>query len=285
MIDILRPHVPLSFLCHYFGVSRSGYYKWKLRVLSPCQTLKEIICKKIEVEFNNSKNTYGSPRIYQELRAQGVKVSENTVAKYMNELGLDARFKKKFRVVTTDSNHNGPIADRVFKSEEALPEEPGAVLAGDITYLRLGSSFIYLAVVMDLYNREIIGWSISSSLKSKLVVDALKMAFTRCDQGAQIIFHSDRGSQYASEVFLHLLSDHHVIPSMSRKGNCYDNCYVESWFKSLKSEWIYRHQYEREEELRGLVFEYIETWYNRKRRHSSLDYLSPVDYKLQQNIA
>ena len=274
MIDSLKNCIPLVFLCQYFGVSRSGYYKWQFQSgPSP----KEIMCKEIKSAFKKSHQTYGSPRVYQELRAKGVPVSENTVAKYMRELGLDARLKKRFRVVTTDSNHSGPIAARIFKSEEALPEGSGQVLAGDITYLRLGNSFIYLAVVMDLYNREIVGWSMSTSLKSALVVDALKMALLRCDVDPQVIFHSDRGSQYASGVFLDLLNDEQVIPSMSRKGNCYDNGYIESWFKSLKTEWLYRRKYSSEEELRGLVFEYIETWYNSQRRHSSLGYLSPIE--------
>ncbi len=209
----------------------------------------------------------------------GYQISENTVAKYMQEMGLDARLKKRFRVMTTDSNHAGPIADRVFKAEEPLPEGPFQVLAGDITYLRLGTSFLYLAVVIDLYNREVVGWSMSHSLQSDLVVAAMKMALTKCNAKTKFIFHSDRGSQYASEIFRDLLESKELTPSMSRRGNCYDNCFVESWFKSLKSEWIYRHQYSTADELRALVFEYIETWYNTRRRHSSLDYMSPKDYK------
>ena len=214
-------------------------------------------------------------------------MSENTIAKYMAEMGLDARLKKKFRVKTTDSNHSGPIAPRVFRTEEeeSFPEASGEVFAGDITYLRVGSSFIYLAVVMDIFNRKVVGWSISRSLESTLVVDALKSAFHCLGSSARVIFHSDRGSQYASDLFRSLLERKHMIPSMSRRGNCYDNSYVESWFKSLKSEWIYRHHYSTEEELRALVFEYIEVWYNKKRRHSSLDYLSPEEYEQKHLIA
>ncbi len=138
---------------------------------------------------------------------------------------------------------------------------------------------------MDLYNREIVGWSMSRSLKSQLVVEALTSAFLKCGNQSKIIFHSDRGSQYASDVFLKLLNEKHVIPSLSRSGNCYDNCYVESWFHSLKTEWVYRSHYITESELRSLVFQYIETWYNRKRRHSSLDYLSPIEYKTKHAVA
>jgi len=273
---LLKDEIPMPFLCSHFGLSRSGFYSWQS---SSTASHKQIIFDEIASVFNESKSTYGSPRIHKELLDLGYKISENTVAKYMNEMGLDARFKKRFQVMTTDSNHNSPIADRVFKAEESLPDGPFQVLAGDITYLRIGNSFLYLAVVIDLYNREVVGWSMSHSLKSNLVVEAMKMALTKCNSKTKFIFHSDRGSQYASEVFRGLLESKDLTPSMSRRGNCYDNCYVESWFKSLKSEWIYRHHYSTESELRSLVFEYIETWYNTKRRHSSLDYMSPKDYK------
>ena len=280
MIESLRHEIPVVFLCRYFGVSTSGYYTWKNRPpSSPAKIRKQKVCEKIKAVFADSKGTYGSPRVYHELKSQGVSVCENTVARYMNEMGLNARLKKKFRVATTNSNHDGPIADRIFKSEEPLPDKPREVLAGDITYLHLGGSFLYLAVVMDLYNREILGWSMSLSLESQIVVKALEMALAKCHPETKITFHSDRGSQYASQVFLKLLNDKQVNPSMSRKGNCYDNCYVESWFKSLKDESIRRNQYTNEEELRALVFEYIETWYNTKRRHSSLGYMSPIEYK------
>jgi transposase InsO family protein len=208
-------------------------------------------------------------------------VSENTVAKYMNELGLDARLKKKYRVMTTDSNHSNPIAPRLFKTEceHTLPTRPHQVLAGDITYLKLGTHFIYLAVVLDLYNREVVGWSMGKTLETSLVLNALDSAMRVVGPNAEVIFHSDRGSQYASEAYRKMLRNKDIQPSMSRRGNCYDNAYVESWFASLKKEWIYRSSYKTEDELRALVFEYIEIWYNKKRTHSSLGYLSPVEYR------
>ena len=285
MIEELSDEVPVVFLCRYFGVSESGYYAWRIRALSASKKKKIKVVAMIKKIFSESKNTYGSPRVWKELKSLGIKISKTTVCKYMKELNLDARLKKRFRVMTTDSNHSGPIAGRIFKSEESLPSGPYEVLAGDITYLRVGSRFIYLAVVMDLYNREIVGWSMSQSLNSEIVVQALKMALLKCNSKTKIVFHSDRGSQYASRVFLELLNSRKMVPSMSRKGNCYDNCYVESWFKSLKSEWIYRRKIETENEMRSIVFEYIELWYNRKRRHSSLDYLSPVEYKLTHAVA
>ena len=276
------PTVPTSFLCNYFSVSSSGYYFWLKKDQGIRFIKKSEICKQIKIIFENSKSTYGSPRIYNELKDQGVLVSENTVAKYMVELGLDARLKKKYTVQTTDSRHNYPIAPRLFKVEEehSLPTAPGQLLAGDITYLRLNRGFIYLAVVIDLYNREVVGWSMSSSLETNLVLQALHNAMKVVGPDAEVIFHSDRGSQYASKAYRNFLKHKNIKPSMSRKGNCYDNAYVESWFSSLKKEWIYRSHYNNEAELRALVFEYIEVWYNKKRRHSSLGYQSPEVYRL-----
>jgi transposase InsO family protein len=205
----------------------------------------------------------------------------------MNEMGLSTRMKKKFRVQTTDSSHSGPIAPRLFKVEDenALPTWPGKLLAGDITYLRLNGSFLYLAVVIDLFNREVVGWSMSRSLETSMVLNALDSAMRKYGPDAEVIFHSDRGSQYASEAYRNFMKNKNIKPSMSRKGNCYDNSYVESWLAYLKKEWIYRHQYQTEKDLRGLVFEYIETWYNSKRKHSALDYQSPLEYRLNRVAA
>ena len=287
MIDFVRKasdaKIPISFLASHFGVSISGYYNWLKKSEGIRFLKKEEICDRIKYYFKLSKKTYGSPRIYMELANEGILVSENTVAKYMRELGLDARLKKKFRVQTTDSDHDSPIAPRLFEveSENPIPKSPGELLAGDITYLRLGNSFLYLSVVMDLFNREIVGWSMSSSLHTDLVLKSLEMAMKTTKADAEVIFHSDRGSQYASEAYRKMLKKGNIIPSMSRKGNCYDNAYVESWFASLKKEWIYRHNYLTEKELKALVFEYIEVWYNKKRRHSSLGNISPREYRLQ----
>lgn len=281
VIQSSKAKVPLNFLCTYFGVSPSGYYFWSKRAERVRFVRKEKICKFIRKYFELSKGTYGSPRIYDELKEAGILVSENTVAKYMREMGLDARLKKRFRIQTTDSNHNSPIAPRLFKVEEELPSEPGKLLAGDITYLRLGSdSFLYLAVVIDIFNREVVGWSMSRSLHTGLVLSALDSAIRKVGSTAQIIFHSDRGSQYASEAYRNFLINNNIIPSMSRRGNCYDNCFVESWFGSLKKECLYRSKCSTESQLRALVFEYIEVWYNKKRKHSSLGYQSPEKYRL-----
>jgi putative transposase len=283
VIKILNGIIPIRFLCRYFSVSPSSYYYWVKNHDHPGFKNKKIICAEVKKIFIDSRETYGSPRIHEELLFKNFKVSENTVAKYMSEMGLDARLKKQFKVQTTDSNHSYPIAPRLFKTEEqeTLPKKFGEVLAGDITYLRLGSKFIYLAVVLDLFNREVVGWSMGNTLETSLVLNALGSAMIKVGPNAEIIFHSDRGSQYASEAYRNFLKNKNIKPSMSRRGNCYDNAYVESWFASLKKEWIYRNQYFTEKELKGLVFEYIETWYNKKRKHSSLGYLSPMEYKLR----
>lgn len=283
----MKEVVPVSFSCRYFGVSRSSFYYWKKEKRLASLVTKERLKNAIKKSFETSKGTYGSPRIHQELVDLGFTISENTVAKYMREMGLDARLKKKYRVQTTDSKHSDPIAERLFKAElaDALPKAPGELLAGDITYLKLGSGHIYLAVVLDLFNREVIGWSISDSLETEIVLKALQMAMKKVGPDAKVTFHSDRGSQYASEAYRKLLKSHRAIPSMSRKGNCYDNAYVESWFASFKKEWLYRHTYSSKNELRQVVFEYIEVWYNKKRRHSALDYKSPVEYKLTNQTA
>lgn len=275
--------VPVKFLCSHFQVSCSGFYYWRKGLQVKKFENKSRICEEIKSIFDSSKSTYGSPRVFEELKSRGPKVSQNTVAKYMNEMGLNARLKKKYRIQTTDSNHSDPIASRLFKVEEenSLPSTPKTLLAGDITYLKIGGRFIYLSVVMDLFNREIVGWSMGNTLEKSLVLKSLENAMIKTGPDAEVIFHSDRGSQYASKAYRNLLKEKNITPSMSRKGNCYDNAYVESWFGSLKKEWIYRSSYSTEKELKALVFEYIEIWYNKKRRHSSLGFLSPRDYKLK----
>lgn len=290
MIDAVKAeasHIPVSFLCWHFAVSRSSFYQWRSGKKPARFVRKEELYKAIKEIFRASKKTYGSPRMYEELKAQSYQVSENTVAKYMAELGLDARLKKRFRVQTTDSNHSYPIADRLLKVEDhhTLPKAPGEILAGDITYIKLGGGFLYLAVVLDLFTREVVGWSISTSLRTQIVLEALSSAMARVGPDAEIIFHSDRGSQYASEAYRKFCKSKGVIPSMSRRGNCYDNSYVESWFSSLKKERLYRVKYRTENELRAIVFEYIEVWYNRKRRHSALGNRSPLSFRESHSAA
>ena len=204
----------------------------------------------------------------------------------MRELNLRVNAKKRFIPQTTDSNHDGPIAPRVFKSEEPLPQGFNQVWAGDITYIKLRKNlFYYLSVVLDLFNREVIGWSIDKTLKAEGVIRALKNAITTQRSDTKVVYHSDRGSQYASDKFRVLLSEEEFIPSMSRKGNCYDNCYVESFFSSLKSDIHNMGIALTEDNIQSKLFWLIEVWYNRHRQHSSLDYISPLDFRLKHTTA
>jgi putative transposase len=214
VIKLLSDKIPIRFLCNYFSISPSSYYAWLSGPSIEHLKTKNIIVSAIKEIFYTSKKTYGSPRIYHELVLRGYKVSVNTVAKYMNELQLDANYKKRFKVQTTDSAHSDPIAPRIVKTEvkETLPSKSGEILAGDITYLRIGSEFIYLAVVIDLFNREVVGWSMGNSLATQIVLDALDMAMKKVGSDAEIIFHSDRGSQYASVAYRNFLNNQNITP-------------------------------------------------------------------------
>ena len=201
-------------------------------------------------------------------------------------LALRARTKRKFRIMTTDSNHHNPIAPRVFKvGESDIPSAPNQVWAGDITYIRMKDKFLYFSTVIDIFNREVVGWSLDKTLNSRGVLKAISNAYKNKGNPKGVIFHSDRGVQYSSEEYRKFLASKKAIPSMSRRGNCYDNSFVESFFKTLKIELIYGLNIESEEHLRSELFYYIESWYNRKRIHSSLDYLSPVEYERKTKVA
>lgn len=270
--------VPISFLCQHFGVSRSGFYSWKNHKDSSLKTWRNTLQEEIRRTFDISKGTYGAPRVYQSIK-KNIKCSRNTVAKIMATEGLKARIKKRFKVATTDSRHSNPIAPRLFEVEKGdIPPAPNLVWAGDITYIHLKDRFVYLSVVMDLFNRKIIGWSLDDSLNVNGVINAMNKAIISQGSPKTVIYHSDRGVQYSCTSFRELLKKFEITPSMSRKGNCYDNAYVESFFKTLKTELIYMNDFSEKSVLRSELFYYIESWYNRKRIHSSLDYMSPVDY-------
>lgn len=280
-MKILKGQVPFSFMCRHFEVSKSGYYSWLKGPSTLRRSWQQFLKAEIRRLFEISKKTYGSPRIYQDLSRKGHSCSENTVARLMKEMGLTADLRKKFKVMTTDSNHSEPIAPRVFKIEDENPKSPKEIWAANITYVPIDNKFLYLSVVLDIGTRKVVGWSIDESLSSAGVIRAMEMAFTHEGNKAGIICHSDRGVQYASQAYRNLLDNKEAIPSMSRKGNCYDNAFVESFFKTLKSELIYRREFSTEREMRNAIFEYIETWYNRKRLHSSLGYLSPMEYEIK----
>lgn len=240
----------------------------------------------IKVTHEQSERTYGSPRIFCALKEKGIECSENRVARLMRENDIRVKRARLFRV-TTDSGHKLPVADNVL-DRQFEPDAPNQVWAADITYIWTHEGWLYLAVLMDLFSRRIVGYAMEKRINRELVTDALKMALGLRRPGSGLLHHSDRGSQYASGDFQALLSGAGILCSMSRKGNCWDNAPMESFFATLKRERIHHRRYATRAEARSDIFSYIEAWYNRKRLHSSLGYCSPVQYEMkmeQQTIA
>ena len=269
----------VASLCRALRVSRSGYSAWKKRSPSQQSQEEQNLLVEIRAAHQESRGTYGSPRIYQELRAKEVACSRNRVARLMQKYEITARPLRRY-VTTTDSNHPLPVAPNRLE-QRFTAEEPNTHWSADITYLWTGEGWLYLAVVLDLYSRRVVGWSMQDRLDRSLVLSALGGALVQRNPGAGLICHSDRGSQYASGDYQAVLTGAGVLCSMSRKGNCYDNAPVESFFASLKKELVHRCSFATREEARNAVFEWIAAWYNRKRRHSSLSYLSPEQFELQ----
>jgi putative transposase len=269
---------PIEMMCQVLGVSRSGYYSWKQRKPSKRAIEEEKLMEQIRLIHKKSRFTYGSPRIHEELKKNYVHVSRRRVARLMKKANIQVRRKKRFKA-TTDSRHRFPVAPNLLNREFKV-DELGKVWVSDITYIRTLEGWLYLTVIIDLCDRKVIGWSISNTLKtSETVIPAWKMAVINRPLSDYLIFHSDRGIQYACTEFVELIGTNpFVLQSMSRKGDCWDNAVAESFFKTLKTEWIYRNKYATKKQARVSVFEYIETWYNTQRSHSSLNYLSPDEF-------
>ena len=277
----IREHAlwyPVRLLCQVLQVSASGYYDWLERPASPTQQRRDLLGDEIRAIHAEVKRRYGSPRIHAELVARGQPCSVNTVAKIMKDLGIAAISHGKFRVCTTDSKHDFPIAANVL-DQEFSAERPNQIWLADITYIPTAEGWLFLAAVEDLYSRRVVGWSMSTSMESRLVVDALKMAVERRFPDEGLLAHSDRGSQYASEHYQSILAKQGIECSMSRSGNCYDNAPMESFFASLKKELVHHERYPTIEAAKASLFEYIEVFYNRIRRHSALDYRSPAEFE------
>jgi putative transposase len=272
-----RQEFPTRLMCQVLEVSTGGYYEWRHRPPSAHRERSEALAAQIKVIHQEVKARYGSPRIHAELAARGEPCCVNTVAKLMRQLGIAAKTKRKFRC-TTDSNHDRPIAENIV-DRQFEPEAPNQVWTADITSIPTREGWLYLAAVEDLYSRQVVGWSMSERIDSRLVVDALEMAVSRRLPGEGLVAHSDRGSQYASEHYRRLLASHEITCSMSRRANCWDNAPMESFFASLKKELVHDEDYATRAEARSSIFEYIEVFYNRVRRHSSLGYRSPVEYE------
>jgi transposase InsO family protein len=271
---------PIRELCSVLGLSRSGYYQWCSRTESARARASRVLIQRIADIHRQSLESYGSPRVTHELRRQGLRVGKNRVARLMRSAGLKAKRKRPFRPRTTDSRHDQPIAANHLKAIGA-PAAPDTVWVADITYLRAGTRWLYLAAVMDLFSRKIIGWSLSDSLDSTLVKEALKQALASRRPAAGLLHHSDRGVQYASSAFRALLASWRIVPSMSGLAHCYDNAAMEAFWSSLKNELVHHCQFEDSQQARLAIFQYIELFYNRKRLHSALGYQSPVDFENQ----
>lgn len=276
-IDAQKAHFPVEFMCEQLEVSRSGFYAWRERPESARQQQDKQLAEEVAQAHRDSRGTYGSPRVHAELQAQGRKVSRKRVARLMGEQKLAARRRRR-SVRTTDSNHRHPVAPNVLERDFS-PGQPNSTWATDITYVWTGEGWLYLAVVLDLFSRRVVGWSMSEHIDTPLVLGALQMALEGRQPPQGLIHHSDRGSQYASAEYRQALASRGIQCSMSRKGNCWDNAVVESFFSSLKQERVYTTHFATRHQARAELFEYIEVFYNRKRRHSSLGYMSPKDYE------
>jgi transposase InsO family protein len=277
-----RREFEVRMMCDALHVSRSGYYAWVDRPLSRRQQRQEQLVEQIRQVHEQSQGTYGSPRIHAELVEQKIDVCINTVARLMKQTDIRSIIHRRFVVRTTDSHHDLPVAsnglDRQFQA--SLPNQKWCC---DITYVPTRQGFLYLAAVIDLCSRKIVGWSMADHLRTELCVNALQMALGLRRPGKGLLHHSDRGVQYASVDYRKMLSFHQIDVSMSRTGDCYDNAVMESFWGTLKTEWVYHRDYATREEARRSIFQYIECWYNRKRRHSAIGYKSPEQFEASLN--
>jgi len=280
MIGRMATDYSVCELCEAFSVSRSGYYAWRRGGRGNRAGANADLGERIAVIHEQSRGSYGSPRVTRALSAQGIRCGHNRVARLMRDKGLRGAQRGRFHPKTTDSRHDGPIAPNRLQDLPKLTK-PNQVWVSDITYIPTREGWTYLSAFMDLGTRTVKGWSVNDSLHSQLVVDSFLQAVFRHKPGAGLIVHSDRGSQYASTVFRDQLEAHHALPSMGRTGNCYDNAAMESFWATLKAELHITHPFNSKQEARLAIFDYIETFYNRRRLHSAIGYRAPIDFEAQ----
>lgn len=272
-----RKQYPLALVCEQLQVSPSGYHKWLKNTVGFRVKENQRILELIKFHHNKSKATYGLPRIYAAIRKEGLFVNKKRISRLMRINNIKAKTKRRFRVTTVQSSKAQASENLVNQNFTASTENK--ICTGDITYLWTKEGWLYLSVVMDVYSRKIVGWSIDSGLSAELVIRALTMALVHRNPERGIIFHSDRGSQYTSSSFREILKNYGIVQSNSSTGNCYDNAVTESFFHTLKTELTYWEKYQSREEAKRSIFEYIEINYNRRRLHSTLGYLSPVEFE------
>lgn len=264
-------------MCRLLSVSRSGYYDWVKRL--PSKKVADDLALKEKIEHIQQENRflYGTRRVKANLEEKNIVSSRRRIANIFNEFGLQCKRKKKFRI-TTNSNHKKAVAPNIL-NREFTQSEPNKVFVGDITYVSTKEGWLFLSVFIDLFSRGVVGWSMDKRITARIVIDSLKMAIKTRKPRPGLIIHSDRGSQYVADSYLKLVNKNNFTSSMSRKGNCWDNAVAESFFKSLKSELVYRTTFETRDEAKAAIFDYIETFYNRKRMHSSIGYSAPFKYE------
>ena len=278
-----KANYPVTLLCQVMEVSRSGFYDFMKRLQRPKDPQEQRLIVKVRAIHKANDEAYGSRRMSQALRTDGDDVGRYQAGTLMKKANVEVKQKKRFRV-TTDSKHNYPVAPNLLDRQFDI-ETPNTAWGVDITYLWTDEGWLYLAVIIDLFSRRVVGWSLSSRMKVDLVRDALLMAIWRRKPGRGLIHHSDRGSQYACHEYQDILEDHGIIPSMSRKGDCWDNAVIERFFRSLKSERTNHRRYQTRDAARQDVINYIEMFYNSRRLHSYLGYVSPAEYEKLAKVA
>jgi putative transposase len=278
-VEAEKAHYPIRLMCRCLAVSRSGYYAWRKRPRSARVQQDARLRVEIAASHAASRRTYGSPRILRDLREEGHRVSRKRVARLMRDLGLEGRRKRRFRA-TTDSRHRFPVAPNVLMRDFDVAA-PNTAWVTDITYLATLDGWLYLAVILDLFSRRVVGYAMSERIDRALVLEALGQALGQRPGVRDLIHHSDRGSQYASHDYRKALDQAGITCSMSRRGDCWDNAVVESFFGTLKMELLYELPLQTSEATRSAVADYLEAFYNVRRRHSSLDYQSPVEFELK----
>ncbi len=278
-VEAEKADYPTDLLCRCLAVSRSGYYAWRTRRVSTRAKQDARLKVEISASHSASRRTYGSPRILRDLREDGHRVSRKRVARLMRDLGLEGRRKRRFRA-TTDSQHRFPVAPNLLMRDFDV-EAPNTAWVTDITYLATLEGWLYLAVILDLFSRRVVGYAMSERIDRDLVLEALREALVLRPGARDLVHHSDRGSQYASHEYRGVLDQAGILCSMSRRGNCWDNAVAESFFGTLKVELLYELPLQTRSATRSAVADYIETFYNVRRRHSSLGYQSPVEFELK----
>lgn len=264
-------------MCVMLQISRSGYYVWKKRQPSQREQNNRALIDHIRRIYKLSRKTYGSPRVYAQLKKQGYPCNKKRVARLMRQEGLQGQRKYR-KVMTTHSKHNFPVAPNVL-NREFQAEKPNQKWVADITYIPTQEGWLYVAGVLDLFSRKIVGWDMASQMDATLVENALRMALYQRQPGTGLLHHSDRGSQYAGHQIRNILAANRVQVSMSGKGNCYDNAVMESFWGTLKNEWVHHQKYQTRSQARTDIFSYIEGFYNTVRLHSTLGYLSPAEFE------